>query len=59
MEKEIRRLYSLKEVAPLWGLSIWEVRNLVKQGKVRPIIGVGKGWKFDGTELDIEKLERL
>lgn len=53
------KLYSIKEAAKLWNLSVWEVRGLIKNGKLRPIIGVGKGFKFDGSELKTNQLERL
>jgi hypothetical protein len=57
------RLYTTGEVADLWNLSYWRVRPLVLDGTIRPIIGMGKGWMFDGTELkaaiDAGKIERL
>ena len=53
------RLYGMKEVCTLWGISKWRVYDLVKEGKIRPIVNMGKGWKFDGTEFSEHLLERL
>ena len=59
MENPIMRLYSMEQAAALWGLSYWTVRAMVLDGRIRPIINVGKGFKFDGSELSKAKLERL
>jgi hypothetical protein len=53
------RLYKMKEAAALWGLTYWELRAMILDGRIRPIINVGKGYKFDGSELSMAKLERL
>ncbi len=53
------RLYSTKEVESMWGISRWRIYDLVKAGKIRPIVNMGKGWKFDGSEFNKELLERL
>ena len=53
------RLYSTEEVVSMWGISRWRIYDLVKSGKIRPIVNMGKGWKFDGSEFDKELLERL
>jgi excisionase family DNA binding protein len=53
------KLYGMKEVCTLWGISRWRVYDLVKEGKIRPIVNMGKGWKFDGTEFSEHLLERL
>jgi excisionase family DNA binding protein len=55
----VMRLYTTEEVATLWGLSYWTVRAMVLDGRLRPIVNVGKGWKWDGTELGKANLERL
>lgn len=40
------RLLSTKQAATVWGISRWRLYDLVKEGKIRPIVGMGKGWKF-------------
>ena len=55
----VMRLYNTKQAAALWGLKYKELRNLVLSGKIRPIVGIGHGWKFDGSELAAAKLDRL
>lgn len=57
--KRVVRLHGMKEVCELWGISRWRVYDLVKEGKIRPIVNMGKGWKFDGTEFSDDLLERL
>ena len=57
-KQQTPRLHNIKEVAQMWNLSVWEVRRLINQGKVRPILGF-KAFKFTGDELDVSKLERL
>ncbi len=54
----ILRLYKSREMAAKWGISYHALRELVISGKVRPIIGIGKSWLFDGTEIN-GVLERL
>lgn len=56
--KEPMKLYSTKEIAKIWNISYWCIRDLVRDGKIRPIV-LGKGWKFTGFELTEEILERL
>jgi predicted DNA-binding transcriptional regulator AlpA len=53
------RLYSTKEVESMWGISRWRIYGLVNTGKIRPIVNMGKGWKWDGSEFNKELLERL
>ena len=53
------RLYTMKQVAALWGLSYWTVRGMVLDGTIKPYVGIGRGYKFDGMELGAAKLERL
>ena len=57
-DKEPIKLYSTKEVAKLWNISYWLIRDLVIAGKIRPLV-LGKGWKWTGFELTEDKLERL
>jgi hypothetical protein len=49
----------MKDAAALWGITYWELRAMILDGRIRPIINVGKGFKFDGSELSAAKLERL
>ena len=58
-EIKIPRFYKTREVAKLWGLTHWSVRNLVLTGKVKPIVGLSKGWLFLGNEINPDDLERL
>lgn len=45
------KLLTTKEAAESWGISRWTVYDLVKQGKLRPIVGM-KSWRFVGDELE-------
>jgi hypothetical protein len=58
-ERKPIRLYSTKQAARLWGISYWRLRDLVLDGTIRPITNMGKGWMFDGLELNEEVFERL
>jgi excisionase family DNA binding protein len=53
----IGKLLTTKEAAEAWGISRWSIYDLVKQGKIRPIVGF-KSWRFTGRELQ-EVLVRL
>jgi len=57
-DKEPLKLYTTKEIAKIWNISYWCIRDLVLDGKIRPIV-LGKGWKFTGFELTEAILERL
>jgi hypothetical protein len=59
MKQQATRLYTTQQVADLWNISRWTVFALVKKGEIRPIVGIGKGWMWDGTELGMVKFERL
>jgi len=61
MKTEINttRLYSIKEVEIMWGISRWKIYELIKEGQIRPIVGMGKGFKFDGHEISKVRMERL
>jgi predicted site-specific integrase-resolvase len=52
-------LLSTQQAANAWGISRWRLYDLVKEGKIRPIIGMGKGWKFLLSDLVIPELQRL
>ena len=58
-EVSLVRLYGIHEVSAMWGISRWRIYELVKAGKIRPIVNMGKGWKFDGSEFEKRLLERL
>lgn len=55
----VRRLFKTREVAAMWGVSYLAVKEMVRNGDIRPIVGMGKGWKFDGTEFNAVTLRRL
>jgi len=55
----VNRLYTLRQVALMWNLSIWTIRGMVARREIRPIVGIGRGWMFDGGELERVTLERL
>ena len=57
-EGDIPRLYKSREMAKRWGISYNALRELVLSGKIRPFVGIGKSWLFDGSELK-PVLERL
>lgn len=52
-------LLSTKQAADAWGISRWRLYDLVKEGKIRPIVGMGKGWKFLLSDLMTLELPRL
>jgi hypothetical protein len=58
-QKKTERLYTAKLAAEKWGISYWSLRSMVEDGKIKPIIGIGKGWKFTGDELGEVEFERL
>ena len=54
-----RRLYDTRQFAALCGISRWTIFAMVKDGKLKPIVGIGKGWKWAGDELATVDFERL
>lgn len=52
-------LLSTQQAAAAWGISRWRIYDLVKEGQIRPVIGMGKGWKFLLTDLSGMELPRL
>lgn len=58
-QKQPLRLYSMKEFEKLSGVSRWKIYELIKEGKIKPVVNMGKGFKFTGDELKPEMLERL
>jgi hypothetical protein len=55
-----RKTYSTKELAGIYGISYWAVRELYLKGRIRPIIGLGtRGYRWLGNELDELLDERL
>ena len=53
------RLLSTQQAASAWGISRWRLYDLVKEGKIRPIVGMGKGWKFLMSDLQTLEFPRL
>jgi predicted DNA-binding transcriptional regulator AlpA len=53
------RLLSTQQAASSWGISRWRLYDLVREGKIRPIVGMGKGWKFLMGDLQTLELTRL
>ena len=54
-----KRLLNTNNAAKAWGISRWTLYKLVKAGKISPIFGFGKGWKFqlsDWDEIDFPRL---
>ena len=47
------RLYNTNQAAELWGISRWTIYELVKTGRLKPIIGIGSKWRW--KEDDLEK----
>ncbi len=58
-EARTERLFTAKGAAEKWGITYWALRAMVESGKIRPIIGIGKGWKFTGNELGDVQFDRL
>jgi predicted site-specific integrase-resolvase len=52
-------LLSTQQAADAWGISRWSLYDLVKAGKIRPIVGMGKGWKFFISDINPIDMERL
>jgi predicted DNA-binding transcriptional regulator AlpA len=50
---------STREISKRWGLSRNAIFRLVQEGKIRPIVGVGKGFLWTGDELEGLVLARL
>ena len=55
---EAKKLLTMKQFCEMNGVSRWTVYRLINEGKIRPVIGMGKGFRFTGGELG-EVLERL
>lgn len=55
----VMRLYSTAQAATMWGISVKMVRKRVDTGELRPILGMGKGYKFDGSEFAGIEFKRL
>jgi excisionase family DNA binding protein len=55
----VKRLYSTKEAAKMWGISYDKLLELVDEGRIRPIVGMGKGWRWDGSEFASVQFKRL
>lgn len=53
------RLLSTRQAAEAWGITRWMIYDLVREGKIRPVIGMGKGWKFLASDLSARELPRL
>jgi hypothetical protein len=52
-------LLTTKRASAAWGITRWRLYDLVREGKIRPIVGMGKGWKFlisDFENLDLPRL---
>ena len=59
-EAKVMRLYGSKEVSVMWGLPKTAIYKLVNDGKLRPIVNMGKGYKWVGNELGSQLVfERL
>jgi hypothetical protein len=50
---------STKQFAAKCGLSRNRIFILAREGRIRPIVGMGKGYKWTGEELEGLMLERL
>ena len=59
IENKSYKLLSTQEAANAWGISRWMLYDLVKSGKIRPIVGFGKGWKFQMDDWSSINLTRL
>jgi hypothetical protein len=57
--KKDTSFFSTREISKKWGLSRNAIFRLVREGKIRPIIGIGRGFLWTGEEIDGLVLERL
>lgn len=39
------RLYTTNEISGIWGITPWTIRKLVRENKLRPIIGIDTKWR--------------
>lgn len=47
------RLIKIKQAAKYLGMSVWRLRNLTQQGRIRHIPGEGTApWLYDIVDLD-------
>lgn len=53
------QVLSTQQAAAAWGVSRWRIYDLVREGKIRPIIGMGKGWKFLFSDFESVEFTRL
>lgn len=54
------RLYTTNEIAKIWGVTSWTIRKLVRDKKLRPIIGIDTKWRWKADDLENSNLmERL
>jgi len=59
-ETNRRKTYSTRELAGIYGISYWTVRELYLKGKIRPIVGLEtRGYRWLGDELDYLLEKRL
>jgi excisionase family DNA binding protein len=59
MKNEARTL-TTQQLAEAWNISRWTIYTLVKDGRLRPIVGLRtKGWRFKMTDLEVLADERL
>lgn len=56
--KEREKLLTTKQAAKEWNVSIWWIYDRVKEGKIRPLVGMGKSWRFKEGDID-SVLKRL
>ena len=47
-----RRLYTTKEIAIVWGLSTSTIRKLVREKRLRPIVGIDTKWRWRPEDLE-------
>jgi hypothetical protein len=54
------RLYTTNEIAKIWGITPWTIRKLVRENKLRPIIGIDTKWRWKIGDLEKSNvMERL
>lgn len=57
--EKIERVYSTRAVAKMWGIPRTAIHRLVKEGRIRPLIGITKGYSWTGEEFAAMEFERL
>jgi excisionase family DNA binding protein len=60
MKESEPKTLTTQQLAEAWNISRWTIYALVRDGKIKPIVGLRtKGWRFRITDLEQLADERL